>query len=60
VDAAFGWVATDHLGIDQGPILAMIGNYRNELIWNDMRKCLPLRRGLARAGFRGGWLGDVS
>ena len=56
VDADFGWVATDYLGIDQGPILAMIGNYRNELVWNDMRKCLPLRRGLERAGFRGGWL----
>ena len=56
VDADFGWVATDYLGIDQGPILAMIGNYRNERVWNDMRKCLPLRRGLERAGFRGGWL----
>ena len=56
VDPAFGWVATDYLGIDQGPILAMIGNYRNELVWDDMRKCAPLRRGLARAGFTGGWL----
>jgi hypothetical protein len=34
----------------------MIGNYRNERVWRDMRKCLPLRRGLERAGFRGGWL----
>ena len=47
---------TDYLGIDQGPILAMIDNYRNELVWDDMRKCAPLRRGLARAGFTGGWL----
>ena len=56
VDPAFGWIAKDYLGIDQGPILAMICNYRNELVWDDMRKCMPLRRGLARAGFTGGWL----
>jgi len=56
VDPGFGWIASDYLGIDQGPILAMIGNYRNELVWSDMRRCQPLRRGLERAGFRGGWL----
>ena len=56
VDPAFGWVARDYLGIDQGPILAMIGNYRNGLVWDDMRNCAPIRRGLARAGFSGGWL----
>jgi hypothetical protein len=56
VDPAFGWIASDYLGIDQGPILAMIGNYRDELVWADMRRCVPLQRGLERAGFRGGWL----
>ena len=56
VDPAFGWIAKDYLGIDQGPILAMICNYRNELVWDDMRNCVPLRRGLMRAGFSGGWL----
>jgi len=56
VDPAFGWIANDYLGIDQGPILAMIANYRNELVWEDMRACAPLRRGLQRAGFGGGWL----
>jgi len=34
----------------------MIGNYRDELVWADMRRCVPLKRGLERAGFRGGWL----
>jgi hypothetical protein len=34
----------------------MICNYRNELVWDDMRKCVPIRRGLERAGFSGGWL----
>jgi hypothetical protein len=56
IDPAFGWIANDSIGIDQGPILAMIGNYRSELVWDDMRTCVPLRRGLERAGFKGGWL----
>jgi hypothetical protein len=53
------WVDVDYLGIDQGPILAMIGNYRNQLVWDDMRQCAPLRRGLERAGFDGGWLAST-
>ena len=52
----FGWVAGDYLGIDQGPILAMIENYRSGLIWRVMRKNPYVRHGLARAGFSGGWL----
>lgn len=52
----FGWVDTDYLGIDQGPILAMIENYRSELVWSVMRSNPYLRRGLQRAGFTGGWL----
>jgi hypothetical protein len=56
VDPGFGWIAKDYLGIDQGPILAMIGNYRNGLVWDDMRTSMPIRRGLRRAGFTGGWL----
>jgi hypothetical protein len=52
----FGWVADDYLGIDQGPIVAMIENHRSELVWRVMRKNPYLRRGLERAGFSGGWL----
>ncbi|WP_395700883.1 glucoamylase family protein [Aquabacterium sp.] len=52
----FGWVDTDYLGIDQGPILAMIANHRNRLVWQTMRKNPHLRRGLQRAGFQGGWM----
>ncbi|HEX6245694.1 MAG TPA: glucoamylase family protein [Polyangiales bacterium] len=51
-----GWVAKDYLGIDQGPILAMIGNYRSGLIWKIMRRNPYVLRGLERAGFTGGWL----
>jgi hypothetical protein len=53
-----GWVATDYLGIDQGPIIAMIENYRSELIWRVMKRDPYLRRGLQRAGFEGGWLNE--
>ena len=52
----FGWVDTDYLGIDQGPIVAMIANYRDELVWTAMRGCRPVIDGLKRAGFTGGWL----
>jgi len=54
--AGFGWVDGDYLGIDQGPICAMIENQRTALIWRVMKKNLHLRRGLERAGFSGGWL----
>jgi hypothetical protein len=53
----FGWVAGDYLGIDQGAMLAMMENYRSELVWRVMRKNPYLRRGLEQAGFSGGWLG---
>lgn len=51
-----GWVSSDYIGIDQGPILAMIGNYRNEFVWNVMKRNAYIRTGLERAGFKGGWL----
>jgi len=51
-----GWVDVDYLGIDEGPIVGMIENYRSELIWKVMRQSAYLRRALARAGFTGGWL----
>jgi hypothetical protein len=51
-----GWVDKDYLGIDQGPIVAMIENWRSGLVWKTMRKNPHIRRGLTRAGFSGGWL----
>ena len=51
-----GWVDVDSLGIDQGPIVAMIENYRSGLVWRVMRTSAYLRRALGRAGFTGGWL----
>jgi hypothetical protein len=54
--AGWGWVDTNYLGIDQGPLLAMIGNHHNESVWRAMRNNRHLRRGLTQAGFTGGWL----
>ena len=56
VDPALGWFDTDYLGIDQGPIVLMIENYRSELIWRVMRTNPYIIQGLRRAGFTGGWL----
>jgi hypothetical protein len=53
-----GWFDTDHLGIDQGPILLMIENHRSGLLWRLLRADPDLRRGLRRAGFTGGWLDE--
>ena len=49
-----GWVSPYHFGIDQGPIVLMIENYRTGLIWELMRRCPYIVTGLRRAGFRGG------
>jgi hypothetical protein len=51
-----GWTSPWHYGLNQGPIVLMLENYRNGLIWRLMRGCEPVVRGLRRAGFHGGWL----
>jgi hypothetical protein len=53
------WVDTDYLGIDQGPIVAMIANHRDGLVWKAMRRCRPIVAGLRKAGFTGGWLEEA-
>jgi hypothetical protein len=50
------WVSPWHLGLNHGPIVLMIENYRSGLLWRLMRQCPYLVRGLRRAGFSGGWL----
>lgn len=57
IDPELGWFDDDYLGIDQGPILAMIANHRDDFVWSRMRGSQILRTGLQRAGFAGGWLG---
>jgi hypothetical protein len=50
------WVTPYYFGIDQGPIVLMIENYRTGLLWNIMRRSPAIITGLLRAGFGGGWL----
>jgi hypothetical protein len=51
-----GWYDHDYLGIDQGPIVLMIENLRNEFVWKVMKRNPYVVQGLKRAGFEGGWL----
>jgi hypothetical protein len=50
------WVTPYHFGIDQGPAVLAVENYRTGLIWDVMRRCPYVVAGLRRAGFTGGWL----
>jgi hypothetical protein len=45
------WYASDELGIDQGPIVIMIENYRNQRVWRLFMRNEEIQRGLQRAGF---------
>lgn len=45
------WYASSHLAIDQGPIIAMIENYRSGLIWNLFMSCPEVQNGLKKLGF---------
>ena len=50
------WVSPWHYGLNQGPIILMIENFRTGLPWRLMKNCPSMAWGLRRAGFRGGWL----
>jgi hypothetical protein len=54
-DSPTGWWVTPYqFGIDQGPVVLMIENYRTGLIWAISRRCPYFVAGLRRAGFTGG------
>ena len=54
---ACGWVSPYHFGINEGPTVVMLENYRSDFTWSRTRQCPHIARGLRRAGFTGGWLG---
>lgn len=54
--ASSGWVSPFHFGINQGPIVLMIENYRTGMLWNLMHQSPYIKTGLKKAGFTGGWL----
>ena len=43
-DDGIGWVSPYHFGIDQGPMVLMIENYRSGLVWALMRDAAARRR----------------
>ncbi len=45
------WYAADELGIDQGPIVIMIENYRTQRVWQLFARNMEAQTGLQRAGF---------
>lgn len=53
-----GWYDKDYIGIDQGPIIIQLENYRSRLVWDLMKKNPYIVKGLKRAGFAGGWLDE--
>ncbi len=55
-DGTQGWIDQDYIGIDQGPIVIQLENYRSGFIWDLMKKNPYIVSGLKKSGFRGGWL----
>jgi NADPH:quinone reductase-like Zn-dependent oxidoreductase len=51
-----GWISPWHFGLNEGPTILMVENYRTGLLWRLMRNCPYVVTGLRRAGFAGGWL----
>jgi hypothetical protein len=45
------WTDNDFLGIDEGPMLMMIENFRTGFVWNYMMKDPVIQKGLNRLGF---------
>lgn len=48
------WYSDQVLGIDQGPLILMIENYRSGLIWQVMQNASFLKEGMQKAGFKTG------
>ena len=48
---SLSWYDIDELGIDQGPIVIMIENYRTQRPWQLFMQNAEVRRGLQQAGF---------
>jgi len=46
-----GWYDGDDLGIDEGPIVIMIENYRTQKVWQLFMQNVEVQQGLLRAGF---------
>ncbi|HZH71042.1 MAG TPA: glucoamylase family protein, partial [Mariniphaga sp.] len=47
----YNWVQDAYLGIDQGPIIIMIENFRTGLLWEVVMKDADIQSGLEKLGF---------
>lgn len=45
------WISDGYLAIDQGPIVAMIENYRSAVLWKNFMKDEEIKAGLTKLGF---------
>ncbi len=45
------WVNNDYIGIDQGPMLIMIENFRTGLVWNYVMADPIIQKGLKELDF---------
>ncbi|MGZ3808734.1 MAG: glucoamylase family protein [Bacteriovorax sp.] len=50
------WFPQRYYALDLGIAIMMLENAQNNFIWDLMKKCPAISKGLRRAGFRGGWL----
>ena len=51
------WVNESYIGIDQGPIVVMIENYRTGLLWDQVMNDPDVKSGLTKLGFQYSTLG---
>jgi len=54
------WYARTYLAVNQGPIVAMMENYRSGLLWKLFMRSREARTGLTRLGFESPWLDEQS
>ena len=47
-----GWVDDDFIGIDQGPLIIMVENFRTGLVWDHVMQDPVIQAGLNKLGFR--------
>jgi hypothetical protein len=46
------WFSDYYIGIDQGPEIVMIENYRSGLLWNLFMSCPEVKTGMTNLGFQ--------
>ncbi len=59
-DKSKSWISEWQFGLNQGPVILMIENYKSGLIWDIMKRCPHIINGLHKAGFSGGWLDSTT